>query len=81
MAQRPDRVAALSRINAPTLVISGTHDVFIPSSEGEAMHRAIAGSTFIDIAGAGHLSNIDTPGEFNRIVEDFLQSIARDERP
>lgn len=81
MAQRPDRVAALSGIRAPTLIISGTQDAFIPSSEGEAMHRAIAGSKLVDIAGAGHLSNIDAPGEFNRIVEDFLQSIARDERP
>lgn len=81
MAQRPDRLSALSGIRAPTLVIGGTQDAYIPSSEAEAMHRVIAGSTFVDIVGAGHLSNIDTPGEFNRIVDDFLQPIARNHRP
>lgn len=75
MAQRPDRMASLSSIAAPTLVIGGTHDQYIPSAEGMAMHRAIAGSRFIDIPGAGHLSNVDSPGAFNGALREFLTSI------
>lgn len=77
MAQRPDRSASLSGIKVPTLVISGTEDAYIPSAEGEAMHRGIAGSTFVDISGGGHLSNIDSTAAFNDAVEKFLEPLAR----
>jgi 3-oxoadipate enol-lactonase len=75
MASRPDRTASLGSIRVPTLVISGTEDNYIPSSEGEAMHRAIAGSTFVDIPGGGHLSNIDSTAAFNSAVESFLETV------
>jgi pimeloyl-ACP methyl ester carboxylesterase len=76
MAQRPDRMPRLAEIKVPTLIISGTEDNYIPSSEGEAMHRAIAGSRFLDIPFAGHLSNIDSADAFNAAVSEFLQPIA-----
>ena len=80
MAQRPDRQPALGSIRVPTLVISGTEDQYIPSSEGEAMHLAIAGSRFVDIPGAGHLSNIDSAPAFNAAVQAFLESVVRGEQ-
>lgn len=78
MAQRPDRFAALQAIHMPTLVISGTEDNYIASAEGEAMHRAIAGSRFVDIPHAGHLSNIDNADAFNAALREFLEPIARE---
>jgi 3-oxoadipate enol-lactonase len=81
MAQRPDRSAGLSGIKVPTLVISGTEDVYMPSVEGEAMHRAIAGSTFVNIPGGGHASNVDSAAAFNETVEKFLEPLARRFRP
>jgi pimeloyl-ACP methyl ester carboxylesterase len=77
MAQRPDRSAGLSGIQVPTLVISGTEDVYIPPAEGEAMHLAIAGSTFVSIPGGGHASNVDSAAAFNQAVEKFLEPLAR----
>jgi 3-oxoadipate enol-lactonase len=76
MAQRPDRVEALGAIRAPTLVIHGSDDQFIPASDAELMHRAIAGSRYVNIAGAGHLSNVDSPHEFNAALGAFLDSLA-----
>ena len=76
MASRPDRVARLHEIKVPALVISGTKDAYIPSSDGEAMHHAIAGSTFVDIEGAGHLSNYDSAPQFNQALENFLRKLA-----
>ncbi len=76
MAQRPDRLAALETIRVPTLVISGAEDNYIASSEGEAIHRAIRGSRFVDIPHAGHLSNIDSAQAFNAALGEFLASIS-----
>lgn len=76
MATRPDRRAALPSIAMPTLVVSGTRDQYIPSSEGDAMHGAIRDSRFVDIPEAGHLSNADSPGAFNTALRAFLESIA-----
>ncbi|MEO5693772.1 MAG: alpha/beta fold hydrolase [Usitatibacter sp.] len=75
MASRPDRTPRLGEIRVPTLVISGTKDAYIPSSDGEAMHQAIAGSTFVDIEGAGHLSNYDSAPQFNLALEEFLRKL------
>lgn len=76
MAQRLDRLAALVTLRMPTLVISGTEDNYIPSTEGEVMHRAIPGSRFVDIPHAGHLSNIDNADAFNTAMVDFVEPIA-----
>jgi 2-methylcitrate dehydratase PrpD/pimeloyl-ACP methyl ester carboxylesterase len=76
MAQRPDRTPRLAEIRVPTLIISGTEDNYIPSSEGDAMHRGIAGSRFLDIPYAGHLSNIDSADAFNAAVGVFLESVS-----
>lgn len=72
MAQRPDRMPALGSIRVPTLIISGTDDVLIPSAESVAMQRLILASHFVDIARAGHLSNLDQADAFNHAVEQFL---------
>lgn len=76
MARRPDRSALLEQIALPALIVSGTADTLIPSSESNFMHQRIRGSTFIDIADAGHLSNLDKPQEFNRAVGDFMEQLA-----
>lgn len=78
MAQRPDRTSELDRIRAPTLVIHGTADAYIPVVDAEAMHRAIAGSHFEVLPGAGHLSNIDSAAAFNATLDSFLQPLARE---
>jgi len=80
MAQRPDRTAALPSICVPTLVIHGTTDQYIPVSEGLSMHQAIAGSRFVEIPGAGHLSNVDSQAPFNRALDAFLDPYSKDFR-
>jgi 3-oxoadipate enol-lactonase len=76
MARRPDRSAFLDQIALPTLIVSGTADPVIPSSESRFMHEHIRGGTFVDITDAGHLSNLDKPQEFNRAVGDFMEQLA-----
>ena len=75
MAARPDRQDLLKQVTVPALIISGTADVLIPPAESEPMSQQIVNITFINIPGAGHLSNIDNPAEFNLAVERFLGAL------
>jgi pimeloyl-ACP methyl ester carboxylesterase len=38
----------------------------------KAMHRELAGSHYVELAGAGHISNLDDPTGFTRAVREFL---------
>lgn len=75
MAQRQDQTAFLSRIIAPTLIIVGSEDALTPVADSELMHREIGGSRLQIIEGAGHVSNIERPEEFNRALVKFLRDV------
>jgi 3-oxoadipate enol-lactonase len=74
MRDRPDASMALSRINCPTLVLAGEHDVVTRIDECRAMAQVIPDATFLEIPRAGHLSNVDNPKAFNQALDDFLVS-------
>ncbi len=71
-----DRGFVLDQINLPTLVIAGGEDQLYPPALAAAMAKRINGSVLKVIANAGHLSNIEQPGAFNRVLLEFLQSIS-----
>ena len=75
MAQRQDQTSFLSRIIAPTLIIVGSEDTLTPAGDAEMMHREIGGSRLEVIKGAGHVSNIEKPEEFNRALIKFLRDV------
>jgi len=72
MAQRPDSAPGLAAIGVPTLVVVGTEDGLTPPAEAQALHAAIGGSRLVEIAGAGHLSNMERPAEFSAALGAFL---------
>lgn len=72
MAQRPDSAPGLAAIAAPTLVVVGAEDTLTPPAEARALHEAIAGSRLVEIAGAGHLANMERPAEFTAALRAFL---------
>ena len=67
-----DRSAEIDRISVPTLLIYGEHDRLTPPAIGRALHERIAGSEFVEIEGAGHLTNIERPEAFNEALLAFL---------
>jgi 3-oxoadipate enol-lactonase len=67
-----DFSAALSRIEAPTLVIAGEADAGTPPAMSQAIAAAIPGARLAVIPGAAHLSSAEKPEEFARLVMDFL---------
>lgn len=69
LAEQRDRVAA---IDVPTLVLVGAEDMVTPPELSQALAGMIAGAELQILAGAGHLSNIERPADFNRLVEAFV---------
>ncbi len=72
MAERPDSVADLAGIDVPTLVITSSGDTLIPPDASSPMAEQIPGARLEVIQGAGHLTNLEAPEEFNRIVAEHL---------
>lgn len=75
MALRRDQTDILSKIDVPTLVIVGSEDAVTPPSEAETLHERIEGSRLVVVEGAGHVSNIERPEEFDRALAEFLESL------
>jgi len=67
-----DRQAALARIHVPTLLVAGSHDRHAPPRVMKKMAREIAGSSYVELAGVGHLQNLEAPAEFDAALLSFL---------
>lgn len=67
-----DSAQALTDIAVPVLLIGSTLDKVIPLSSMETMDQRIANSQLHVMEGAGHLSNLERPQEFNSLVLRFL---------
>ena len=75
MAARQDSTYILPGIVCPTLVIVGSEDKLTPVNEAEAIRNGLRGSKLQVIPGAGHLSNIERPDEFNAHLIEFIKSV------
>jgi 3-oxoadipate enol-lactonase len=53
------------------LFVAGEKDGVTPAAMAK-LHEALPGSRYVELAGAGHISNMDQPGAFNRAVSEFL---------
>ena len=56
----------------PVLLIYGGEDRLTPPKFGEKMVRDIPDASMEVIEGAGHLSNLEEPGKFNRLIDAFF---------
>jgi pimeloyl-ACP methyl ester carboxylesterase len=72
MAERPDSTADLPGIDVPTMVVTSSGDRLIPPAQTTPMADAIPGATLEVIESAGHLSSLESPGEFTLLLERHL---------
>ncbi len=61
----------LPEIAVPTLIVAGRHDQCVPEHMAE-MHRRIPGSRFALFEASAHMPFIEEPGEFDRVLREFL---------
>ncbi|MBV9859845.1 MAG: alpha/beta hydrolase [Alphaproteobacteria bacterium] len=69
-----DLVEEMKRITVPTLIISGDEDwpCLIPAV---LMKQSIPAAALAIVTNSGHAINLEKPGEYNRIVGDFLAEV------
>jgi 3-oxoadipate enol-lactonase len=62
--------AAVATVKRPVLFLVGAKDAAAPPMR--KLYEALPGSRYVELAGAGHISNLDQPEAFTRAVADFL---------
>jgi 3-oxoadipate enol-lactonase len=65
-----DYASAIASVKRPVLFLVGEKDA--PAPAMRKLHEKLPGSRYIELPGAGHISNMDRPAEFNRALQDFL---------
>ena len=72
MLDRPDSTSQLARIGVPVLIVAGEADEVTPPDVAREMEQLVPRAHRAIIAGAGHLSSIEQPAAFSRVLHDFL---------
>lgn len=74
-AQRPEETATLSlgAVRAPTAVIHGAHDPFVPVAISRALQAAIPGATLDVIGDGSHFLPLDAPDRVAAAVAALLR--------
>jgi len=63
----------LNQIAKPTLIITGTEDILVPSINSSIIAERISNSQLIQIKGSGHGLMYQVPEKFCNIVSQFLE--------
>jgi 3-oxoadipate enol-lactonase len=69
-----DLRGALKDISVPTLLLSGSRDNNAPAPMMAKMAGYIPSARFVELAGVGHLANLERPVAFNEALNEFLES-------
>jgi len=67
--------ARVGSITAPTLVMTGDQDAFVPPQNARNLADTIPSAKLVMVQGAGHAVFIEQADEFNRIVIEFLEGL------
>lgn len=63
----------LAHVPVPALIVQCLHDSIAPREVGQFMHRAMAGSSLVELDAAGHLPHVTHPEVTARIIADYLE--------
>ena len=64
--------AAVGTVRRPVLFMAGEKDGVTPTAMRK-LSAALPGSRYVELPGAGHISNLDQPQAFTEVVRDFLR--------
>jgi 3-oxoadipate enol-lactonase len=65
-----DYVSTIAAVKHPVLFICGEKDA--PGPAMRRLHATLPGSRYVEMPGAGHISNMDRPAEFTKAIRDFI---------
>jgi pimeloyl-ACP methyl ester carboxylesterase len=72
---RADYETLLLGVRAPTLVLWGAEDRWIPVADADLYARAIPGARKVVLEGCGHMPQEERPAETLRVVREFLAAV------
>jgi 3-oxoadipate enol-lactonase len=67
-----DYASAVATVKRPVLFLVGEKDA--PGPAMRKLNEKLAGSRYVELAGAGHISNMDRPAEFTKAIRDFISA-------
>ena len=65
-----DYASAIATVQRPVLFLCGEKDA--PAPAMRKLHEKLGGSRYVELPGAGHISNMDRPAEFTKAIRDFI---------
>ena len=68
-----DYNSKVETVTCPVLFMVGEKDGTAPAAMQD-MHARLPGSTYVELAGAGHISNMDRPAAFTKAIAEFVAS-------
>jgi 3-oxoadipate enol-lactonase len=68
-----DYASAVASVKRPVLFLVGEKDP--PAPAMRKLSEKLPGSRYAELAGAGHISNMDRPAEFTKAVRDFISGV------
>lgn len=78
LRDRPDATGGLEQVHCPSTVLVGANDELSPLEVMAPMAEAMVNSELRVIPNAGHLSNLEQPGEFSQAVRDLYERVKRE---
>jgi 3-oxoadipate enol-lactonase len=70
-----DTGAPVEEITAPVLIVHGDTDRVVPVANANLLARRVPGAKLALLPGRGHVVQLESPDEFNRLVDDFLEQV------
>ena len=60
----------MATVTRPVLFLVGKKDAAAPPMR--KLKDALPSSRYVELAGAGHISNLDRPAEFTKAIREFI---------
>ncbi len=68
-----DSYEGLEKLDVPTLVMTGSHDLLVPKENSEIIHDAVANSELVEIDETGHIFFVERPEASCAALLGFLE--------
>jgi 3-oxoadipate enol-lactonase len=68
-----DYASAVASVKLPVLFMVGEKDGVTPTAMRK-LNEKLPGSRYLELPGAGHISNMDRPAEFTRAIREFVSA-------
>jgi len=65
----------LHRVQVPTLIVTGSRDLFTPIETARAMAEVIPQATMVVVEGGTHYAAVEFPREVNEHIRDYMKMI------